>query len=98
MTTLGAGGATPARSGPGRSADHPSVRDLMLRLRDLAGRMVPFSETKLLLREAASMIERLDDARAQQSTALDRITAELVRERHVTPALREVHAGATPAA
>ncbi len=33
---------------------------LVAALREAAGRMVAFSTTKLLLREAASMIERLD--------------------------------------
>lgn len=54
MTTLG-------------KTSHPSdgVQALVTRLRAAAGQMTAFSETKLLLREAASMIERLHRERGE---------------------------------
>jgi hypothetical protein len=38
------------------------VHDLVVRLREEGNRMAPDSPAKLLLREAASTIERLDEA------------------------------------
>ncbi len=43
------------------------VPDLILRLRAAAARLVPFSEGKLLLKEAAAMIEGMDRQRAQKA-------------------------------
>lgn len=51
--------------------------DLVVRLRETAGRMVPFSETKTLLREAAAAIERLDSAAHSRATEIARLTSEL---------------------
>jgi len=43
------------------------VTDLILRLRAAAARLVPFSEGRLLLKEAASTIEGMDRERAQNA-------------------------------
>jgi hypothetical protein len=41
-------------------ASPPEVRDLVMRLRNAANRMVAFSVTKTLLRDAATTIEQLE--------------------------------------
>jgi hypothetical protein len=43
-----------------RDAVPPEVRDLVTRLRSAADRMVAFSVTKTLLRDAATTIEQLE--------------------------------------
>jgi hypothetical protein len=58
-----------------------SIQALLVRLRDLAGRLVAFSETKLLLREAAMTIERLDRDAERHAAETARLTAELAHER-----------------
>lgn len=77
MTTLAAGtpGSRAARV-EGRAATAPAAgtRPLPARLRGECDRQVPFSAAKLLLREAAAAIERLE---AELSSA----TAELEAER-----------------
>jgi hypothetical protein len=45
---------------PPREAAPPAVRDLVMRLRNAADRMVAFSVTKTLLRDAAATIEQLE--------------------------------------
>ncbi len=68
----GAGLGTSNR-GPGESA----ADGLTTRLRDAAGRMVPFSEHKILLRAAASAIQRLEAEVRNGTTEIARLTAEL---------------------
>ena len=86
-TTLSKIGGVPG-VGSGEAARRPvrapSIEALLLRLRDAAGRLVAFSETKLLLREAASAIERLDRDSGRQAAETTRLTAELARERACT--------------
>ncbi len=53
------GGVT-AAGNPPREAAPPGVRDLVSRLRNAADRMVAFSATKTLLRDAATTIEQLE--------------------------------------
>jgi hypothetical protein len=60
MTTLQARAATPIPRKPVPPAGDPGVRHLIVRLRAAAGRLVAFSETRVLLREAAWTIERLE--------------------------------------
>ena len=55
--------------------------DLIVRLRATACRMVPFSETKMLLREAAITIERLDSDARNRTTEIARLTSELSKLR-----------------
>ena len=62
------------------------VSDLTARLRETAGRMVPFSEAKRLLREAASAIERLDGEARGHAAEVARLTLQLNRLRPVPPA------------
>jgi hypothetical protein len=50
---------------------------LIARLRETAGRMVPYSETRRLAREAAVTIERLDGAARTRAAELARLTGEL---------------------
>jgi hypothetical protein len=54
-----------------------TVGDLVVRLRETAGRLVPFSQTKTLLREAAATIERLDGEARDHVTQIARLTSEL---------------------
>ena len=63
-----------------------TVDDLIERLRETAGRMVPFSETKTLLREAAATIERLDRLGRDRATEIVRLTSELNKARPVPDA------------
>ena len=51
--------------------------DLIIRLRETASRMVPFSETKTLLREAAIALERLDGNARNHEAEIARLTAQL---------------------
>jgi hypothetical protein len=81
MTTLQTIGGAPVLDHPERPAEGPGIHDLLSRLRDAAGRLVAFSVPKLLLREAALMIERLDRDRGHHATEVARLTAELARER-----------------
>lgn len=55
-----------------------AIRSLLVRLREEADRQTPFSEAKLLFREAASRLERMEAELAQA-------TAELVRRRAERP-------------
>jgi hypothetical protein len=54
-----------------------AVTDLVVRLRESAGRMVPFSQHKIMLRAAASAIERLDAEVRSRTGDVARLTAEL---------------------
>jgi hypothetical protein len=51
--------------------------DLIVRLHATAGRMVPYSEGRVLLREAATRIERLDSDARNQAIEVARLTSEL---------------------
>ncbi len=62
MTVLAARGAGADPSSSGGDTIDPSVGALVLRLREAADQMVAFSQAKTLLRDAASMIERLEVA------------------------------------
>lgn len=62
-----------------------TARLLLARLHEESDRQVPFSQAKMLLREAASEIERLE-------AELTRVTAELERER-AAPQGRETGRG-----
>jgi hypothetical protein len=53
------------------------VHDMVVRLREEANRMAPNSQGRLLLREAASTIERLDDDVRRHAGEVGRLTAEL---------------------
>jgi hypothetical protein len=55
----------------------PTATDLIARLRESAGRMVPFSQPKIMLRAAASAIERLDAEVRSRTGDVARLTAEL---------------------
>ena len=50
----------PETADPHRESTPPEVRDLVIRLRSAADRMVAFSVTKTLLRDAATTIEHLE--------------------------------------
>jgi hypothetical protein len=58
------------------------VPALVVRLRETAAHLVAFSESKLLLREAASVIERLDREGGAHAAEVLRLEAELTRERN----------------
>jgi acyl-CoA reductase-like NAD-dependent aldehyde dehydrogenase len=47
------------------------IRSLLTRLYEESGRQVPFAQARLLLREAASAIERLDAELARVAAELD---------------------------
>jgi hypothetical protein len=55
-----------AAANPPHDAVPPEVRDLVSRLRSAADRMVAFSVTKTLLRDAATTIEQLEGRLAAQ--------------------------------
>ena len=64
---MNAAQASTARLAPSRfSTDGGRAPDLVLRLRAAAARLVPFSESRLLLKEAAAMIDKMDRERAQR--------------------------------
>jgi hypothetical protein len=71
---------TTSRDSPSRSLDarvrpvpgSGRVPDLILRLRAAAERLVAFSESRLLLKEAAAMIEGLERERTQQAAEVAR--------------------------
>ena len=50
------------------------VHDMVVRLREEASRMPADSPTRLLLREAAAAIERLDDEARHQAREVGRLT------------------------
>jgi len=54
-----------------------ATNDLVVRLRESAGRKVPFSQDKILLRAAASAIERLYTDVRNRAADVGRLTAEL---------------------
>jgi hypothetical protein len=62
---------------PSQKRGEATVGDLIVRLRETAGRLVPFSETKRLLREAAAAIERLDSDVRNHGAEMARLTTEL---------------------
>ena len=64
---------SPANPRPGA----PAVDDLVVRLRESAERMVPFSQNKILMRAAASAIEELDTDVRNRAADIARLTAEL---------------------
>jgi len=66
MTTLRGPASLPA---PARLAG-TGLPDLVLRLRAAAARLVPFSEGRLLLKEAATTIEGMDRERARRAAAI----------------------------
>jgi hypothetical protein len=53
------------------------VHDMVVRLREEASRMAPESQARLLLREAAATIERLDDAVRRRASDESRPGPEL---------------------
>ena len=57
--------------------EEPATDDLVVRLRESAGRMVPFSQDKILLRAAAAAIERLHTAVRNRADEVGHLTAEL---------------------
>jgi hypothetical protein len=59
------------------------VGDLIVRLRETACRMVPFSETKTLMREAAAAIEQLEIDARNHAAEIVRLTSELNKLRPV---------------
>ena len=67
MTETRSSVSVPAPENSPREATSPGVRELVARLRDAADRMVAFSRTKTLLRDAATTIEQLDGHRAAQT-------------------------------
>jgi hypothetical protein len=79
MTTLAARASGLRAKVEGRPATLPvGVRLLPVRLQEESDRQVPFSQAKLLLREAAAAIENLE-------AQLARVTAELEAERSARP-------------
>lgn len=69
-------------SGSGdRRLGHPAATDLIARLQEAAERMVPFSQHKILLRAAASAIERLDAEARHHAAEVVRLTTQLDAER-----------------
>jgi len=77
VTALNTRAAAPFRGAVDLSSGMSTADNLTARLREAAGRMVPFSEHKILLRAAASAIERLDIEVRNGTTAIARLTAEL---------------------
>jgi len=67
MTTLRDSSARVLQAQARLVAGSGRVPDLILRLRAAAARLVPFSEGRLLLKEAASVIEEMDRERAQKA-------------------------------
>lgn len=61
-------------------------RTILARLREEAGRLVAFSESRLLVREAAFTIERLEREVERLQAELTRVTNDLERERSLTRA------------
>jgi hypothetical protein len=55
------------------------VHDMVVRLREEANRMLPNSQARLLLREAAFTIERLDDEVRRHAGEVGRLTAGLAQ-------------------
>jgi hypothetical protein len=53
------------------------VHDTVVRLREEANRMAATSQARLLLREAAATIERLDTEVRRNASEVGRLTAEL---------------------
>ena len=60
MTVVGSSVGGAGSEHPPHEATPPSVAALVTRLRDAADRMVAFSVTKTLLRDAATTIEQLE--------------------------------------
>jgi len=77
VTALDTRAAAPFRGAVNPPSGVSAADNLTARLREVAGRMVPFSEQKILLRAAASAIERLDIEVRNGTTAIARLTAEL---------------------
>jgi hypothetical protein len=78
---------TVTESGFGEPTGAVADTRMLARLRDAAGRLAPFSEERLLLRGAASVIERLGRETERLEAELARVTAELTggRTRPRTP-------------
>jgi hypothetical protein len=55
------------------------VHDMVVRLREEAKGMLPNSHARLLLREAASTIERLDDELRRHAGEVGRLASELAQ-------------------
>ena len=77
MTILGTRAPERARDMSDLRPGGPATDDLVVQLRESAGRMVPFSQPKILLRAAASAIERLDTDARNLAADVRRLTAEL---------------------
>jgi hypothetical protein len=77
MTTLRIPSGVPAQQHMEHEAGHSGVHDTVLRLREAADQLVAFSQTKTLLREAASTLERLDGNARRLETEVTRLTAGL---------------------
>jgi hypothetical protein len=77
VTILEMRAAGPVDSAGDRRPGEPATNDLIARLRESAGRKVPFSPDKILLRAAASAIERLDIEVHARVADVRRLTAEL---------------------
>ena len=60
MTTLVGKGAGGSHQGAAVEAPDAAATAIVAKLREAAAQMVAFSQTKLLLREAATLIERLE--------------------------------------
>jgi len=55
------------------------VHDIVVRLKEEAKRMAPDSQGRLLLKEAASTIERLDDEVRRRASDVGPLTAVLAK-------------------
>ena len=68
-----------------RRPGDPAANDLIARLRETAGRMVPFSQHKILLRAAALAIEQLETDVRTRAAEVVRLTTELKALRATLP-------------
>jgi hypothetical protein len=84
MTTLRTLVDAPAPDAGGHDAGQPAIDHVIARLREAAARMIAFSETKTLLREAATTIERLHSDGRHHEAEVARLTMELDRVRAAT--------------
>jgi len=73
--TIGGALGKATEEGVGVPTGWAGGRNLAARLRDVAERLVPFSEERLLLRRAASTIERLERETERLGADLARMTA-----------------------
>jgi hypothetical protein len=66
VTTAGSSTGVPEPQNATHESEPPGIHDLVTRLRSAADRMVAFSITKTLLRDAATTIEQLEGRLAAQ--------------------------------